>query len=87
MPELEDATPDARALQARLEALERENAELQARANAAVAAAEDRAYWLDRWQVDLNALMARRGAEELRALARAVRRPVRVYKRLKWRLR
>ena len=37
------------ALQARVEQLERENAELAARANAAIAAAQDRAYWLDRW--------------------------------------
>ena len=55
------------ALQARVEQLERENAELAARANAAIAAAQDRVYWLDRWGVDLNALMRRRGASEFRA--------------------
>ena len=61
------------ALHARIEQLERENAELAARANAAIAAAQDRAYWLDRWGVDLNALMRRRGAAEFRAVLRAVR--------------
>ncbi len=50
---------EIQALRARVERLEAENAELAARANAAVAAAQDRAYWLDRWHLDLNALMRR----------------------------
>jgi hypothetical protein len=57
----------------RLEALERERIEQAARTNAAVAAAQDRSYWLDRWNVDLNAVMRRRGASEARAALRAVR--------------
>jgi hypothetical protein len=57
----------------RLEQLERQHAEEIARANAALAAAQDRSYWLDRWQLDLNALMRRRGASELRAALRAAR--------------
>jgi hypothetical protein len=57
----------------RLEALERQHTEEIARANAAVAAAQDRSYWLDRWHVDLNSLMRRRGASELRAALRAAR--------------
>jgi SAM-dependent methyltransferase len=65
--------PEVRELQDRVEALERERVERAARANAAVAAAQDRSYWLDRWGVDLNALMRRRGASELRAGLRAVR--------------
>jgi SAM-dependent methyltransferase len=64
---------DVRELQDRVEALERERVERAARANAAVAAAQDRSYWLDRWGVDLNALMRRRGASEVRAGLRAVR--------------
>jgi hypothetical protein len=61
-------TPQAEldALRARVEQLERENAELAARANTAIAAAQDRVYWLDRWGVDLNALMRRRGAKQVR---------------------
>lgn len=50
---------------------ERQNAERLAQAHAAVAKAQERSYWLDRWQVDLNALMQRpaatRGLELLRA--------------------
>ena len=57
------ATREIERLRARVAELERERAEQAARANAAVAAAQERAYWLDRWHLDLNALMAtRRGA-------------------------
>jgi SAM-dependent methyltransferase len=61
------------ALRARLDALEREMAERTARANMALAVAQDRSYWLERWGVDLNALMRRRGANEFRAALRAMR--------------
>jgi hypothetical protein len=61
------------ALRRRVAELERELAERTARANDAVAAAQDRSYWLDRWGIDLNALMRRRGAAELRAAIRAAR--------------
>jgi SAM-dependent methyltransferase len=56
-----------------IDALEREHHRQIARANAALAAAQDRSYWLERWGVDLNALMRRRGAAELRAGLRALR--------------
>lgn len=72
-----DETTELEALRARVVSLEHELAEQAARANAAVAAAQDRAYWLDRWHLDLNALMRRRGAGELRAALRAVRAVVR----------
>ncbi len=61
------------ALHARIDELEREQHERTARANEALAAAQDRSYWLERWNVDLNALMRRRGASELRAALRALR--------------
>lgn len=57
--------------------MDERNEEL-ARAHAALAAAQDRSYWLDRWHLDLNALMRRRGASELRAAIRAVRAVYRV---------
>jgi hypothetical protein len=60
-------------LRARVAQLERERFEQAARANAAIAAAQERAYWLDRWHLDLNALMRKRGASEFRAALRAVR--------------
>ncbi len=69
---------EVEALRGRVAALERENAEAAARANAAVAAAQEKAYWLDRWGLDLNALMRRRGAAELRAALRGARAVYRV---------
>jgi hypothetical protein len=60
-------------LRARIAALEDELAERSARANAAVAAAEDRAYWLDRWRVDLNRLMSHPAAGRARAALRGLR--------------
>ena len=74
------------ALRARVAALERENAQLAARANAAIAAAQEQAYWLERWGIDLNALMRRRGAHELRAAVRGVRSVYRLGHRLRRRL-
>jgi hypothetical protein len=68
--ELEHEVQD---LRARLGVLESELLETQARTNAVVAEWQERAYWLDRWHLDLNALMRRRGAAELRASVRAVR--------------
>jgi hypothetical protein len=74
-------SPDERAelerLRARVAELEGERVEQAARANAAVAAAQERAYWLDRWHVDLNAAMRRPGAGALRAALRAVRAVIR----------
>jgi hypothetical protein len=64
-------------LQGRVEALERERLEQARRANAAIAAAQDRLYWLDRWHLDLNALMRRPGMAQLRELLRGVRSLVR----------
>ena len=57
-------------LRARLDKLEREQVERTARAHQALAAAQDKSYWLDRWQVDLNALMRSRLARELRVAIR-----------------
>ena len=71
-------------LRARVGELERELADRTARANAAVAAAEARLYWLDRWRVDLDELMQRRlwrwafrlteNARRMRALTGRLRR-------------
>jgi len=74
-------------LRARVAALEDELLETQARANAAVAQWQERAYWLDRWHLDLNALMRKPGASEFRAVLRAVRSVVWAVQRLKRRLR
>ena len=71
------------ALRARVLELERERAEQVAAANAAVAAAQEQTYWLDRWHLDLNALMARPGAAEFRAAVRLVRGAIRRVRRTK----
>ena len=67
-------------LRARVAALEAELVEVTARANAAVAKWQERAYWLDRLHIDLNTLMERPGANQVRLALKATRA---VYWRLK----
>jgi hypothetical protein len=74
-------------LRARIAALESELVEVQARANAAVAAWQERSYWLDRLHVDLNSLMRKRGANQLRVTLKGVRAAVWAMQRLWRRLR
>lgn len=52
-------------------------AEQAARTNEVVARAQERAYWLDRWHVDLNSVMRVPGAAAARAVFRAIRAPYR----------
>jgi SAM-dependent methyltransferase len=74
-------------LRRRVEEQERAHAEAMKRANAALAAAQDKSYWLERWHVDLNELMRRRGASEARAAVRAMRAVYRSLYRLRYRAR
>ena len=74
---------DVEQLRARVAALEAELVEVQTRANAAVASWQERAYWLDRWHLDLNAAMRRPGASEFRAVVRALRSVVWTLRRIK----
>lgn len=60
-------------LRARVAELEAELLETQAWANRAVGSAQAQTYWLDRWQLDLNALMARRWAVWAREAVRIAR--------------
>jgi SAM-dependent methyltransferase len=64
---------EIQALRRQIEAQEHAHAEQIKRANAALAAAQDRSYWLERWQLDLNEVMRRRGASEARAAVRGLR--------------
>ncbi len=73
-------------LRAQVSALESELVEVQARANASVAHWQERAYWLDRWHLDLNALMRKPGASEFRAGLRAFRSVTRLFRRAKRRV-
>jgi hypothetical protein len=74
-------------LRARVTSLEAELVETQARTNVVVAQTQERVYWLDRWHLDLNALMRRPGAAELRGALRAGRSVSRALRRVKRRLR
>jgi hypothetical protein len=47
-------------LRERVASLEAQLLETEAWANRVVAEAQDKTYWLDRWHLDLNALMRRR---------------------------
>lgn len=68
---------DVDELRDRIARLEREHAEEIARLQAALAAAQQRAYWLDRWHIDLNRWMATRHGERFRGAVRAARGVVR----------
>jgi hypothetical protein len=71
-------------LQARVQELEAELTEVHRRTNAIVAEAQEQLQWFARWHVDLNALMARPGADVARELlrrTRAVLRRLRTIKR------
>jgi hypothetical protein len=78
-----DAENEVERLRARVVELEAQVLAQAERANAAIAAAEDRAYWLDRWRLDLNALMATPAGRALQRLAVLARRPVRALRRLR----
>ena len=73
-------------LRARVSSLEAELVETQARTDAVVGQWQERAYWLDRWHLDLNALMRRPGASELREVLKALRAVAWRIKRVKRRL-
>src|SRR5215211_9541512 len=62
------------ALRARVAQLERELADRTERANAALAAAEDRLYWIDRWRIDPNRVLGSRPGQLAYVIARQVRR-------------
>ena len=82
-----DQQAEIERLRARVAELEAELVRIEDWANRTVGAAQERLYWLDRWQLDLNALMRRRGAAEFRAALRAMREVVRFLRRLRRRLR
>lgn len=77
----EDLEQEVRRLRGRLTELERELVETQAMANSAVAHWQERAYWLERWHLDLNAVMRKPGAMQVLAVLRAVRSVFRGLKR------
>lgn len=84
-------TPDSRdaevaALQARVAALEAELAVQAQRTARVVAEAQEKLYWLERWQIDLDAVMAKPGAVPALEALKRVRSLARQLKRLKRRV-
>ncbi|MBA2348724.1 MAG: hypothetical protein H0V81_10565 [Solirubrobacterales bacterium] len=78
--------PQVAELSVRVAELERELSEQSRRTAVIVAEAQEKLYWLERWQVDLDAVMRKPGAiPALEALKRA-RGFVRAARRLKRRL-
>jgi hypothetical protein len=60
-------------LRARILALETELLGLEASANCAVAEAQEKTYWLDRWRIDINAIMDRNATRHVLAATRRAR--------------
>jgi hypothetical protein len=56
-------------LRERVASLEAQLLETEAWANRVIAEAQDKTYWLDRWHLDLNALMRRRSVGRVVAFA------------------
>ena len=74
------------ALRARVAELEHQLLETEAWANRTLGAAQERLYWLDRWQLDLNKLMERPSAGRVRATVRVARSVYRLLLKFKRRL-
>ena len=70
-------------LRAQLARLEHQLAETEAWANRTIVQAQAKTYWLDRWGIDLNALMERPAADRARAWARRLRSLYRLAVRLR----
>lgn len=81
-----DQQQEIERLRARVAQLETELVEQAERTNRIVAEAQERAYWLDRWHLDLNALMRKPGAAQFRAGVRGVRWVMRGVKKVKRKL-
>jgi hypothetical protein len=77
-------TPDElERLRTRVIALEAELLELEASANRALADAQEKTYWLDRWRVDINAIMDRNATQHVLEAARRARAVYGSLKRVK----
>lgn len=93
MERFEQAHPPATASSEEIEVLRRRVSELEAllaaharATNALVAQSQEKLYWLERWQVDLDVVMRKPGAQELLAAVKAVRGASRRGRSLKRRL-
>jgi cell division septum initiation protein DivIVA len=85
-PTIEEQQQEIERLRARVAQLEQELVEQAERSNRVVSEAQEQLYWLERWHVDLNALMRKPGAAQFRAAIRAARAVVRRVRAVGWRL-
>jgi uncharacterized coiled-coil protein SlyX len=65
-------------LRARVVELEAQLAEQARATNELVARSQEKLYWLERWHVDLDRLMAKPGAQQLLEVVKGVRTVVRM---------
>ena len=86
LPATDARDSEIAALRSRVTELEAELREKDARTTSLVAEAQEKLYWLERWQVDLDAAMARPGAVPALNALKWVRGHVRSLRRLKRRL-
>ena len=77
-----DSQAEVERLRARVAELERELADRTERANVAIAAAQDRIYWLDKWRIDPNRVLGSPAGRRAFALARQVSRVIGKIRRL-----
>ena len=77
MSEDAELQAEVEALRAQVAELERRLAAQQAAANTAIAAAQKRVYWLDRWHIDLDVWARSRQLRAARAVVRWARERVR----------
>ena len=85
-PDIDARDAEIAELRSRVAALEGELAEQSRRTARLVAESQEKLYWLERWNVDLDRVMKRRGAVPALEAARRVRGVFRFVKRLKRRL-
>lgn len=77
---------EVRELQARVSELEALLADQARTTNAIVARSQEKLYWLERWQIDLDAIMRKPGATQLMDGVKAMRFLVRLVRMGKRRL-
>ena len=86
-PDIDARDAEIAELRSRVAALEHELAEQSRRSARIVAESQEKLYWLERWGVDLDRVMKRRGAVPALEAARRIRGVFRVLKRVTRRLR
>jgi hypothetical protein len=86
-PDIDARDAEIAELRSRVTELEQELAEQSRRTARLVAESQEKLYWLERWGVDLDRVMKRRGAVQVLEAARRVRGVLWMVKRLKRRLR